>query len=175
MPLSAGPPPPGQQLPQDVQNALAGAFAMRRRLHESRRDLRTQAARVAHFVNPARLHDVREEIRRTTVPGVLPVEVTAALQELPSLLLQHGSFHARLGTRPVEGRTHVVRKVRRGLLQRPAELPHPQQFGRIRPVFLFRFHDGYGQSVRTARAGPSPTYRPTNSATRRVYSARLSR
>ena len=39
---------------------------------------------------------------------------------------------------PASGRTPAPAAVR----------PHP-------PVFLFRFHDGYGQSVRTARAGPS--------------------
>ena len=76
--------PAGQQLLQDIEDALAGAFAMGRRVHEPGIDLRAEAPGIPDLVDPPRLDDVRKKILRTSVFRILPVEVAAAFFELPA-------------------------------------------------------------------------------------------
>ena len=92
---------------------------MGRSRYEPGLDLRTQAARIAHLVDPTRLDDISEEIGRTPVFRILTVEVASALLELPTQFDQHAIPNARLGTRTVKPRPRLGRKPPDRLLQRP--------------------------------------------------------
>ena len=82
-------------------------------------DLRTQAARITHLIDPARLDDISEEIGRTPVFRILTVEIASALLELPTQFDQHTIPDTRLGTRTIKPCPHLGRKPPDRLLQRP--------------------------------------------------------
>ena len=94
---------------------------MGRGVDESGIDLRAETPGIADLVNPARLDDVRKEVLRTVVFRILPVEVAAALLELPAQFRQDGPFHTIDGARPVKFLAHVGRELPDGLLQNPVE------------------------------------------------------
>ena len=125
--------PVRQQLLQHAEDALTRALAMGRRRDESRLHLRTQAARVAHLVDSPRLDHVRKEIGAAAVLRILPVQVTAALLELPAHLDQYAVANTRLGTRPVERGPHLGRQAPDRLLQRAVKR-------RVPPLFFVLVH-----------------------------------
>ena len=94
---------------------------MARGLYEPGIDLRAKASGIPDLIDPARFDDLRKEILRAAVFRILPVEVAAALLELPAQLRQDGSLHAIDRTRPVKGPAHVGREFSDILLQNPVE------------------------------------------------------
>ena len=74
-----------QQFLEDVQDALAGAFAVGGAGDRPLEDFRADAAGVPHFVYPARLHNRREEPFRPAVCFVLGIQAAATGFKLPPL------------------------------------------------------------------------------------------
>ena len=137
---------------------------MGRGVDESGLDLRTEAPGIPDLIDPSRFDDVGKEVLRAVVFRILPVEVAAALLELPAELRQNGVFHTIDGTRPVKSFAHVGREFSDSLLQNPVES--------LRLLQIIVFHSHRFSFV--CSASP-PTYFSTKAFTRRVYSSRLSR
>ena len=94
---------------------------MGRGLDEPGFDLRTETAGIPDLIDPPRLDDIGEKVLRAAVLRILPVEVAAALLELPAEFRQDGAFHAILGGRAVKSPAHVGRKAPDGILQNPVK------------------------------------------------------
>ncbi len=107
---------------------------MSRGIDESGLDLRAETPGIPDLINPSRFDDVGKKVLRAIVFRILPVEVAAALLELPAELRQDDVFHTIDGARPVKFFAHVGREFSDGLLQNPVKSL------RLLQVIVFRNH-----------------------------------